>query len=95
MVPKVCIIDGKAAVSYTQVGHIIRLITGVQHVVNNDPNAGDLLRCLSHLITILHLQKLSSQLTMCRIHFYSRHEGVRYIKHEVSDEWWTHYWNYG
>ncbi len=44
MVPKVCIIGGKAAASYTQAKHIIRLITGVQHVVNNDPDVGDLLK---------------------------------------------------
>ena len=45
MVPKVCIIGGKAA-AYNQVRHIIRLITGVQHVVNNDPEVGDLLKVL-------------------------------------------------
>ena len=44
MVPKVCIIGGKAAAFYTQVRHIIRLITGVQHVANNEPDVGDLLK---------------------------------------------------
>ena len=44
MVPKVCISGGKAAASYTQATYIIRLITGVQHVLNNDPDVGDLLK---------------------------------------------------
>ena len=43
VVPKVCIIDGKAEAFYTQVRQIIRLITGAQHVANNDPDVGDLL----------------------------------------------------
>ena len=42
IVPKVCIIDGKAAAFYFQVRRITRLITGVQHVVNNDLDVGDL-----------------------------------------------------
>ena len=44
MVSKVCIIGGKAAASNTQAKHIIRLITVMQHVVNNDPDVGDLLK---------------------------------------------------
>ena len=43
MVPKGRIIRGRAAAFYTQFRHIIRLITGVQHVVNNDPDVGDFL----------------------------------------------------
>ena len=66
MVSKVCIIGGKAAASNTQAKHIIRLITVVQHVVNNDPDVGDFSRCSSYLITMCHLQKLSSQLTICQ-----------------------------
>ena len=41
---KFCIIDGKAAAFYTQVRHIILLITRVQHIANNDPDFGDLLK---------------------------------------------------
>ena len=44
MVPKVCIINGKAASFYTQVRNIIRLITGVQHVANDDPDVRDLFK---------------------------------------------------
>jgi len=44
MVPKVCIIGGKAAASYTQAKHFIRLINGVADVVNNDSDVGDLLK---------------------------------------------------
>lgn len=44
MVPKVVVIGGKAAASYVQAKHIIRLINGVSHVVNNDPAVGDLLK---------------------------------------------------
>ena len=44
IVRKVCIIDGKAEAFYTQVRHIIRLITRVQHFANNDPDVGDLLK---------------------------------------------------
>ena len=44
VVPKVVIIGGKAAAAYVQAKHIIRLITGVANVVNNDPAIGDLLK---------------------------------------------------
>ena len=43
IVSKVYIIDGNAAAFYVQVGHIIQLITSVQHLANNDPDIGDLL----------------------------------------------------
>lgn len=44
MVPKVCIIGGKAAASYVQAKHIVRLVNGVSQVVNNDPDIGDALK---------------------------------------------------
>ena len=44
MVSKVCFIGAKAAASNTQPKHSIQLITVVQHVVNNDPDVGDLLK---------------------------------------------------
>lgn len=44
MVPRVIIIAGKAAASYIQAKHIIRLITGVANVINNDDSIGDLLK---------------------------------------------------
>lgn len=43
-VPKVCVIGGKAAASYTQAKHIIRLINGVSNVINNDADIGDTLK---------------------------------------------------
>lgn len=44
IVPKVVVIGGKAAASYIQAKHFIRLINGVSHVVNNDSAVGDLLK---------------------------------------------------
>lgn len=44
MIPKVVVIGGKAAASYSQAKRIIRLINGVSHVVNHDPAVGDLLK---------------------------------------------------
>ena len=46
MVLIVCSIDSNAAASYTQAEHIIRLITGVLHVVNNKPDVGNLLKLI-------------------------------------------------
>ena len=44
IVPQVRIIDDNVAAFYTQARNIIRLITSVQHVSNNDPDVGDLLK---------------------------------------------------
>jgi glycogen phosphorylase len=44
VVPKVVVFGGKAAAAYAQAKHIIRLITGVAQVVNNDQDVGDLLK---------------------------------------------------
>lgn len=44
VVPKVVLIGGKAAASYAQAKHIIRLINGVSQVVNHDSDVGDLLK---------------------------------------------------
>ena len=44
MVPKVCIIGGKAAASYKQAKQIIGLINGVSDVVNSDPPIRDALK---------------------------------------------------
>lgn len=44
VVPKVVVIGGKAAASYVQAKHFIRLINGVSEVVNNDEDIGDLLK---------------------------------------------------
>lgn len=44
VVPKVVIIGGKAAASYVQAKHVIRLINGVSQVVNHDSDVGELLK---------------------------------------------------
>ena len=44
MVPRVCIFGGKAASAYVMAKKIIKLVTSVGEVVNNDPDVGDLLK---------------------------------------------------
>ena len=44
VVPRVCIFGGKAYATYIQAKRIVRLITAVGEVVNNDPDIGDLLK---------------------------------------------------
>ena len=42
--PRVCIFGGKAYATYLQAKRIVRLVTAVGEVVNNDPEIGDLLK---------------------------------------------------
>ena len=42
--PRVCIFGGKAYATYLQAKRIVRLVTAVGDVVNNDPEIGDLLK---------------------------------------------------
>ena len=44
IVPRVCIFGGKAASAYYMAKKIVRLVTAVGEVVNNDPDVGDLLK---------------------------------------------------
>lgn len=43
-VPRVCIFGGKAASAYYMAKKIVRLVTAVGDVVNDDPDVGDLLK---------------------------------------------------
>jgi starch phosphorylase len=42
--PRVCLFGGKAYATYLQAKRIVRLVTAVGEVVNNDPEIGDLLK---------------------------------------------------
>ena len=44
MVPRVVVFGGKAASAYYMAKKMIRLVTAVGEVVNNDPDVGDLLK---------------------------------------------------
>ncbi|KAH7425846.1 hypothetical protein KP509_11G073600 [Ceratopteris richardii] len=44
--PRVCIFGGKAFATYVQAKRIVRLITDVGAVINNDPEIGDLLKVI-------------------------------------------------
>ena len=44
MTPRVCLFGGKAYATYLQAKRIVRLVTAVGDVVNNDPEIGDLLK---------------------------------------------------
>ena len=44
MVPRVGVFGGKAASAYYMAKKMIRLVTAVGEVVNNDPDVGDLLK---------------------------------------------------
>ena len=44
VVPRVCVFGGKAYATYVQAKRIVRLVTAVGEVVNNDPEIGDLMK---------------------------------------------------
>ena len=56
VVPRVVIFGGKAASAYYMAKKMIKLITAVGDVVNNDPDVGDLLKVIQYLSS--DLQKL-------------------------------------
>lgn len=44
VVPRVVMVGGKAFATYAQAKRIVKLVTDVGSVVNNDPEMGDLLK---------------------------------------------------
>ena len=52
MVPRVVVFGGKAASAYYMAKKMIRLVTAVGEVVNNDPDVGDLLKVQLGLLRI-------------------------------------------
>jgi glycogen phosphorylase len=44
VVPRVCVIGGKAAPGYEMAKRIIKLVSAVGAKINNDPEIGDLLK---------------------------------------------------
>ena len=55
VVPRVCIIGGKAAPGYEMAKKIIKLCHGVGEKINNDPDIGDLLKLVRKLSLLPHL----------------------------------------
>ena len=56
IVPRVCVFGGKAASAYYMAKKMIRLVTAVGEVVNNDSEVGDLLKVglLVHACILMH-----------------------------------------
>ena len=58
-VPRVCVFGGKAASAYYMAKKMIRLVTAVGEVVNNDSEVGDLLKVRSATAQASHSQLCS------------------------------------
>lgn len=63
VVPRVCVIGGKAAPGYDMAKRIIKLVSAVGDVINKDPDVGNLLKLVSQAFFVY---SLSSRLPGCQ-----------------------------
>eukprot|EP01024_Parvocaulis_polyphysoides_P002130 TRINITY_DN1065_c0_g2_i3.p1 TRINITY_DN1065_c0_g2~~TRINITY_DN1065_c0_g2_i3.p1 ORF type:complete len:756 (-),score=139.93 TRINITY_DN1065_c0_g2_i3:85-2352(-) len=96
VVPRVCVIGGKAASAYDMAKRIIRLVTSVGEVVNNDPDTKDFLRL--YFLPDYNVSLAEKNYSCSRIistHQYGWYRSIRNFQHEILNEWIAHHRYYG
>lgn len=66
VVPRVCMVGGKAYATYLQAKRIVKLVNAVGKVVNNDPEIGDKLKAGRFLFSRLNFSFLRVLCGFCR-----------------------------